>query len=270
MKILGTLNMLAGIYKITNTKDGKSYIGQAVKLLSRYWKHVSTLRLQKHRNPHLQAAINKFGIENFTFEVLEVLPLDKSLLKQREQYWIDYYNTCNNKFGYNMASATEGHLGMKRSAETKKKLSLKRRERQVLSEDHKRSIGAGVREFNEAHPELRNHGIEKAISIAADLHRGKPLPEEHKNLIKLGMKKVIAEKGPEEVKRLQEISKIGSQTRAIEIHEVAKKKLNLTPEEEIEYETIYKQDKPKKEIWNDRKNFVRALERKRKLLSKGE
>lgn len=84
------------------------------------------------------------------------------------------------------------------------------------------------------------------------------------------MKKVIAEKGPEEIKRLQNISKIGSQTRAIEIHELAKSKLNLTVEEEIAYEAIYKQDKPKKEIFNDRKNFVRALARKRKSPSKGE
>ena len=147
MKILGVLNMLAGIYKITNIKDGKSYIGQAVKLLGRYWKHASTLRLQKHRNPHLQAAVNLHGIDNFTFEVLEVLPLDKALLTKREQYWINYYNTCNNKFGYNMASASDGHLGMKRSEETKKKLSLKRRERPTLSEDHKRSISKGMQEL---------------------------------------------------------------------------------------------------------------------------
>ena len=78
------------------------------------------------------------------------------------------------------------------------------------------------------------------------------------------MKKVIAEKGPEEVKRLQEISKRGSDTRAIEIHELAKKKLNLTPEEAVEYEVIYAQNKSKHDIWNDRKTFVRHLEKKRK------
>jgi len=263
MKILGTLNMLAGIYKITNIKNDKSYIGQAVKLLSRYWKHLSTLRLQKHKNPHLQAAVNIDGIDNFTFEVLEVLPLNKALLTKREQYWINYYNAGNNQFGYNMASAADGHLGMKRSAETKRKIGLKHLGT-TLSKEHKRDIGIGVREFYQEHPEYINNGIKKAIAIAADLHRGQPLPEEHKTLIKLGMKKVIAEKGPEEVKRLQEISKRGSQTRAIEIHELAKKKLNLTAEEEIAYEAIYAQDKSKKEIWNDRKNFVRALERKRK------
>lgn len=147
MKIIGILNRLSGIYKITNTKNGKSYIGQAVELLSRYWKHVSTLKLNKHRNPHLQAAVNIDGIENFTFEVLEVLPRNKSLLTKRKQYWINHFNACDNKFGYNMASAIDGHLGMKRSEETKKKLSLKRRERQVLSEEHKRSIGEGMLEF---------------------------------------------------------------------------------------------------------------------------
>jgi group I intron endonuclease len=263
MKILGTLNMLAGIYKITNTKNGKSYIGQAVKLLSRYWKHLSTLRLQKHKNPHLQAAVNIDGIDNFTFEVLEVLPLNKVLLTKREQYWIDYYNTCDNQFGYNMASASDGHLGMKRSEETKRKLSLKR-QGITLSEEQKRNIGIGVHIFHQEHPEYINNGIKKAIGIAADLRRGTELSEEHRVAIQLGMKKVIAEKGPDAVKRLQEISKRGSQTRAIEIHELAKKKLNLTTEEEIAYEPIYAQDKSKKEIWNDRKNFVRALERKRK------
>lgn len=263
MKIIGILNMLAGIYKITNIIDGKSYIGQTVKLLGRYWKHASTLRLQKHRNPHLQAAVNKYGIENFTFEVLEVLPLNKSLLTKREQYWINFYKTGDNKFGYNMTSAQDGHLGMKRSAETKKKLSIRRRERSTPSEEHKQSIGSGVREFYLEHPDFKNPGIEKAISIAADLHRGKPLPEEQRIAIQLGMKKVIQEKGTKEIKRLQTISRLGSERSAKVRHELTKKRLNLTPEQEVEYEAIYTQNNSPKEIYNDRKRFVRKLEKER-------
>lgn len=266
--IVGVLPKFSGIYKITNTKNSKSYIGQALNLYNRYYEHLSTLRFQRHHNLHLQAAVSLIGIENFTFEVLEILPLDKSLLTQREQYWMDYYKSLDNKFGYNFVSAVDGHLGMKRSEETKNKISLSRTGKS-LSEDHKQQIGVSVRKFHLDNPDFGTFQTKTMVKIAADLHRDKPLSEGHKDLIKSGMKKVIKEKGPEELIRLQEISRIGTQHAANRIHEMAKARLHLTRKEEIAYEAIYKQDKPKKEIFNDRKQFIRMLEKKRKLLSEG-
>lgn len=87
------------IYKITNKINGKSYIGQTTDYKRRFQEHKS-LDYGTEDNKLLYRAFRKYGIENFTFEVIE----DKtSCYNQREQYWIKYYDSFKN--GYNM---TEG------------------------------------------------------------------------------------------------------------------------------------------------------------------
>lgn len=49
----------------------------------------------------LYKAIRKYGIDNFTFEIIEELPQNIELLKEREKYWIAYYNTYLNREDYN-------------------------------------------------------------------------------------------------------------------------------------------------------------------------
>ena len=73
---------MIGIYKITNKITGHSYIGQSVNI-----QH----RLAKHRNydqdvAHypLYKAIAKYGIDNFTIEVIEECTIDE--LDNREIY----------------------------------------------------------------------------------------------------------------------------------------------------------------------------------------
>jgi group I intron endonuclease len=263
MKIIGPLPKLPGIYKITNQIDGKRYIGQAVVLYQRCFKHVGPLRANKHKNPHMQAAVNRDGLQNFSFKVLEVLPLNKTLLTQKEDYWIKFYKTNDPNFGYNMASAIDGHLGMKRREETKDKIRAKK-QGSILSEDHKEHIGKSLLKFHKLHPEVGIRQTQNAIAKAADLHRGKSLPEAQRIAIQKGMKKIIQEKGPKETKRLKNISVVGAKRSAEVRRELAKKRLNLTPEQEIAYEAIYKQNKTPHEIAQDRKRFVRALEKARR------
>ena len=63
---------MCGIYKITNTINGKAYVGQATNI---------SVRLKNHRsdafNPNkpgydypLYRAIRKYGLENFRFEII--------------------------------------------------------------------------------------------------------------------------------------------------------------------------------------------------------
>lgn len=85
---------MIGIYKITKISNGKSYIGQSNNIERRFKEHQQKGALS--RIP-LDVAIQKYGIYAFTYEVLEECPLDK--LNEREQYWINYYDTVNN--GYN-------------------------------------------------------------------------------------------------------------------------------------------------------------------------
>ena len=59
-----------GIYKITNTVNGKIYIGSAVDLSRRKRDHFWSLRKGTHCNAYLQKSFNKYGENNFSFEVL--------------------------------------------------------------------------------------------------------------------------------------------------------------------------------------------------------
>jgi group I intron endonuclease len=62
-----------GIYKITNSINGKVYIGLSTNIEKRWNKHRSVMTNPKERNYKypLYCAMRKYGIENFTFEVLE-------------------------------------------------------------------------------------------------------------------------------------------------------------------------------------------------------
>lgn len=108
----GNFSGIKGIYAIFNTVSGKLYIGQAnnkVGLNHRLARHQRELERNKHPNPHLQNSWNKRGESTFAFIFLENLTneLDDKIT-EREDYWIKYYNTKNNKFGYNINDAVGG------------------------------------------------------------------------------------------------------------------------------------------------------------------
>lgn len=83
---------MVGIYKITNKTNNKSYIGQSVNIETRWLKHKND-----SHNIELKNDIQKLGLQNFTFEVLE--ECNTNDLDNREKYWISYYDTHQN--GYN-------------------------------------------------------------------------------------------------------------------------------------------------------------------------
>ena len=109
---------ICGIYKIENLINHKVYIGQSIDISGRWLEHQIDLRGNRHQSKHLQNAWNKYGSENFSFEILE--KCSKEDLTEREQYWIDFYGGINSKQNYNSRGA--GNSGLF-SEETKKKLS---------------------------------------------------------------------------------------------------------------------------------------------------
>ena len=87
-----------GIYKITNIKNNKAYIGQSVDIGERWTSHVKTgLGIAVSVPNKFYSALLEEGPESFTFEILEVCGKEK--LNERERYWIDFFNTVNR--GYN-------------------------------------------------------------------------------------------------------------------------------------------------------------------------
>ena len=86
------------IYKITNILNGQSYIGQTCRSYKDRWAEHKRDRLKEpYCNWPLYKMINKIGIENTSWEVIEEIP--NNMLNEREQYWIAFYDTKNN--GYN-------------------------------------------------------------------------------------------------------------------------------------------------------------------------
>lgn len=86
---------MIGIYKITNQVNQKSYIGQSLNI-KRRWRHHKTS--YQTIDTYLYRAMRKYGIENFSFEVLKECQQEE--LNQFEQYYIQYYDTFYN--GYNL------------------------------------------------------------------------------------------------------------------------------------------------------------------------
>lgn len=83
---------MIGIYKITKKENGKSYIGQSNNIERRFKEHQYKVDIP------IELAIQKYGIDAFTYEIIEECSLEQ--LDEKEKYWIAYYNTYRG-FGYN-------------------------------------------------------------------------------------------------------------------------------------------------------------------------
>lgn len=90
---------ICGIYKITNLVNGKCYIGQAKDCYDRFSEHRSASRCPKDKayNFNIHKAMRKYGINNFSFEIIE--KCSKEELNEKEQYWVSYFDSYRN--GYN-------------------------------------------------------------------------------------------------------------------------------------------------------------------------
>ena len=90
---------MTGIYKITNTITKKVYIGLSNDIEQRWKTHKKRYKIEsdKEYEKYLYRSFRKYGLEAFTFEVIEECPPEE--LSNREIYWISYYDSYAN--GYN-------------------------------------------------------------------------------------------------------------------------------------------------------------------------
>lgn len=113
--------MSSGIYNIRNIKNGKIYIGSAINIKNRAHVHINELENNKHHSKHLQHSWNKYGKNNFVFEVIEYT--DVQNLLEREQFWMDFFQSYFDYNGYNICKVAGSVLGLKHSDYSKKKMS---------------------------------------------------------------------------------------------------------------------------------------------------
>lgn len=97
-RVLGSKSY-TGIYKITNLTNGMCYVGQAVSISERWRQHIKRgLGAETPTNNKLYPAMQKFGVENFSFEMIE--ECERSKLNEREDYWQDFFKA--KEFGYSI------------------------------------------------------------------------------------------------------------------------------------------------------------------------
>jgi group I intron endonuclease len=94
------------VYRVTNTLNGKVYIGKTtVPLLRRWTQHVSSAK--KGVNSRLYNAIRKYGVKSFDMQVIDTTT-NSGELSRLEQDWIIRLNSRNPDIGYNITPGGDG------------------------------------------------------------------------------------------------------------------------------------------------------------------
>ena len=112
---------IRGVYLIRNLQNSKVYIGISTNILSRKKYHFSSLRNGNHDNDHLQKSFDKYGEQNFRFEIIKETD---GCLSTEEMKFIAHFKSNNPNYGYNKTAGGEyGCLGHRHSEDTLQKIS---------------------------------------------------------------------------------------------------------------------------------------------------
>ena len=111
------------VYKITNTVNGKVYIGQSWDTRKRWGDHKN--QMEEGSQDYIHRAMRKYGWSSFTFETL-VVPCSQICMDELEIYFISFYESINPEKGYNL---TSGGRGGKKSEVSRKKSSESQQKR---------------------------------------------------------------------------------------------------------------------------------------------
>ncbi|MFA6049850.1 MAG: NUMOD3 domain-containing DNA-binding protein [Candidatus Paceibacterota bacterium] len=192
-------SLKSGVYKITNTQNGRVYFGSAKEFKERWKHHAKTLIQQKHHNRFLQADFLKCGASAFVFEVVEIVEGDKLARTTAEQVFVNrFFDT--GKQCYNLKKDTACAQGSMPgcSEETKRKIGEAARGRKLSLEARENIRQAALNrspeaqeKINEGHknmsPETKEKMVElgklmaqKNLKKVQELLTGKPLSTEHR------------------------------------------------------------------------------------------
>lgn len=118
-------------YMITNSVNGKVYIGITTKSVASRWKAHQSNAFVKNVNYYLYRAMRKYGLEAFSIETLcelnsveELLAMEKALIAQ--------YDSASSAKGYNQTLGGEGVFGLRWKPEALEKMRI--RVKQYLSD----------------------------------------------------------------------------------------------------------------------------------------
>ena len=177
------------IYSITNNINGHKYIGQTLALdIETRWNQHRYKRQEDRIYTYLQKAINKYGIENFTFSVV-CITFDDSC-NAMEEYYISKYNTLSPN-GYNLkvgGNSSRHHPDTikKISESLKGKITNPKCVGKKLTEEHKEKLRKSFtderrKQISESSKKRKGTLLSKeAKQLLSKHHKGKKLSDETK------------------------------------------------------------------------------------------
>jgi group I intron endonuclease len=230
-----------GIYQIKNLINNKCYIGQTVDLDKRKVDHFGRLRKNKHENQHLQKAFNKYGEDNFSFNIL--IYCENFELTKYEQFFSDCYKKLD--FSYNMRECVDSNKGLPCSEGAKRKMSEKQKGekaynyKKVFSEETRNRISKKLKGISHSEEHIKNLSLslknspkmknrehsEETKRKISEAHKGKHNSEETKRRIsEKGKGRKMSEKWKKQNRERQEGEK--SHRFGKETSEEVKKKIS--------------------------------------------
>lgn len=167
------------VYLIHNIKNNKVYVGKTKNPQKRWAKHIrianGTRTIEKF---YLHRAINKYEENSFIFSIIQYFNNEKDM-DEAEKYWIKYFDSKNQKYGYNLTDGGEGVSGRIVSEATRQKMRNK-----AIGRKHTEETKELLREINLGK-------IPTNLEQLRVINIGKELSSEHKQKISEARKGII-------------------------------------------------------------------------------
>jgi group I intron endonuclease len=152
----------SGIYIFKNKITKKVYIGSSININLRIRKHFNTMLRHKKEGRKLiyfYSALNKYKFEDWEFDVLEKIEINNKtkeeifkVFVEREQYYMDLYQSYNNKKGYNSLKFAYSLRGWKLTDEQKKKISEGNKGKKIFfTEEQRKKLSESHLEYYKTH-----------------------------------------------------------------------------------------------------------------------
>ena len=156
---------IIGVYKIINIINLKYYIGYSINIDKRFKEHKKALENNKHLNILLQRSYNKYGIENFKFDIIHIYKTVYETKKKELEYLENIeirnmlFNLNYNNSGGNILSSHPNKQNIIKKSETqKKKISL-------LSKDEKKLKYGRIGDKNGMYGKYQSKETKEKISL---------------------------------------------------------------------------------------------------------
>lgn len=134
---------ISAVYKIVNTVTGDFYVGSSKDVKQRWIQHKCPSRWKQHSNNKLYQDMQKYGVDNFRFQILA--PVMEEYLKQVEQEFIELLHPTYNN---NRANGLDSEKYKAYHKERNNKPCLYNSETMTLNALAKRFKRAGIKHPN--------------------------------------------------------------------------------------------------------------------------